>query len=96
MLPLQDGLEVCRAIRQEGSAVPVLMLTARDAVEARIAGLDSGADDYLTKPFDFGSSWRAFAPSSAAAGGPRHLPSFAPASSNWIRGPGVRAVEASR
>ena len=49
LLPLQDGLEVCRAIRQEGSAVPVLMLTARDAVEARIAGLDSGADDYLTR-----------------------------------------------
>ncbi len=54
MLPLQDGLTVCRKIREEGSAVPVLMLTARDAVEARIAGLDSGADDYLTKPFDFG------------------------------------------
>ena len=54
MLPLQDGLAVCRALREEGSAVPVLMLTARDAVEARIAGLDSGADDYLTKPFDFG------------------------------------------
>jgi DNA-binding response OmpR family regulator len=54
VLPLQDGLTVCRAIRQEGSAIPVLMVTARDAVEARIAGLDSGADDYLTKPFDFG------------------------------------------
>jgi DNA-binding response OmpR family regulator len=54
MLPLKDGLEVCRALRQDGHAVPVLMLTARDAVESRIAGLDSGADDYLTKPFDFG------------------------------------------
>lgn len=54
VLPLQDGLSVCRAIRREGSTVPVVMLTARDAVEARIAGLDSGADDYLTKPFDFG------------------------------------------
>ena len=54
VLPLQDGLAVCREIRREGSVVPVLMLTARDAVEARIAGLDSGADDYLTKPFDFG------------------------------------------
>jgi DNA-binding response OmpR family regulator len=54
VLPLQDGLEVCREIRRGGSAVPVLMLTARDAVEARIEGLDSGADDYLTKPFDFG------------------------------------------
>jgi DNA-binding response OmpR family regulator len=54
MLPLRDGLSVCRDIRRAGSTVPVLMLTARDAVEARIEGLDSGADDYLTKPFDFG------------------------------------------
>ncbi|HEY7475678.1 MAG TPA: response regulator transcription factor [Vicinamibacterales bacterium] len=54
VLPGTDGLTVCRRLRQQGSAVPVLMLTARDAVEARIAGLDSGADDYLTKPFDFG------------------------------------------
>ena len=54
MLPLKDGLAVCRSIRQSGSAVPILMVTARDAVEARIAGLDSGADDYLVKPFDFG------------------------------------------
>jgi DNA-binding response OmpR family regulator len=54
MLPRQDGLAVCREIRREGSVVPVLMLTARDAIDARIAGLDSGADDYLTKPFDFG------------------------------------------
>src|SRR5579864_9043039 len=54
MLPLKDGLAVCRNIRGSGSAVPILMVTARDAVEARIAGLDSGADDYLVKPFDFG------------------------------------------
>jgi DNA-binding response OmpR family regulator len=54
MLPVKDGLSVCQEIRSQGSVVPVLMLTARDAVEARIAGLDSGADDYLTKPFDFG------------------------------------------
>jgi two-component system copper resistance phosphate regulon response regulator CusR len=54
LLPLKDGLEVCRQLRDEGKSVPILMLTARDAVEARIAGLDSGADDYLTKPFDFG------------------------------------------
>ena len=53
-LPLLDGLAVCRQLRREGLHTPVLMLTARDAVEARIAGLDSGADDYLTKPFDFG------------------------------------------
>jgi two-component system copper resistance phosphate regulon response regulator CusR len=54
MLPRRDGFEVCREIRDAGSSVPVLMLTARDVVEDRIAGLDSGADDYLTKPFDFG------------------------------------------
>jgi two-component system copper resistance phosphate regulon response regulator CusR len=54
MLPLKDGLGVCRQLRGEGAVVPILMLTARDAVEARIAGLDSGADDYLTKPFAFG------------------------------------------
>src|SRR4026207_1455793 len=54
MLPQAAGRAVCRAICGEGSAVPVLMLTARDEVGSRIAGLDSGADDYLTKPFDFG------------------------------------------
>ena len=53
MLPVRDGLSVCRELRRGGSAVPILMLTARDAVEARIAGLDLGADDYVTKPFDF-------------------------------------------
>jgi len=54
MLPLADGLAVCRAIRESGNPVPILMVTARDAVDARIEGLDSGADDYLVKPFDFG------------------------------------------
>jgi two-component system, OmpR family, copper resistance phosphate regulon response regulator CusR len=54
LLPLKDGFEVCRQLRRDGLAVPILMLTARDAVEARIAGLDCGADDYLTKPFAFG------------------------------------------
>jgi two-component system copper resistance phosphate regulon response regulator CusR len=53
MLPVRDGLSVCREIRAAGSDVPVLMLTARDAIEARVQGLDAGADDYLTKPFDF-------------------------------------------
>ena len=53
MLPRRDGFEVCRELRSGGSAVPVLMLTARDAVEDRIAGLDTGADDDLSKPFDF-------------------------------------------
>lgn len=54
MIPEKDGFEVCRELRSTGSRVPVLMLTARDAVEDRIAGLDTGADDYLTKPFEFG------------------------------------------
>src|SRR5690349_17654208 len=54
MLPGLDGFEVCREIRRTGSHVPILMLTARDAVDARITGLDSGADDYLIKPFDLG------------------------------------------
>jgi len=54
MLPRRDGLSIAREARAAGLAVPILMLTARDAVQARIAGLDSGADDYLTKPFDFG------------------------------------------
>src|SRR5882672_4997153 len=54
MLPVKDGFAVCRTIRESGSLVPILMLTARDAVDARIEGLDCGADDYLVKPFDFG------------------------------------------
>jgi two-component system copper resistance phosphate regulon response regulator CusR len=53
MLPLKDGFEACRELRAAGSSVPVLMLTARDDVRDRIEGLDSGADDYLIKPFDF-------------------------------------------
>src|SRR5262245_49658249 len=54
MLPALDGFAVCRRIRASGGSVPILMVTAGDAVEARIEGLDCGADDYLTKPFDFG------------------------------------------
>jgi two-component system, OmpR family, copper resistance phosphate regulon response regulator CusR len=54
MLPKVDGLGVCRALREAGNAVPILMLTARDSVDARIEGLDCGADDYLVKPYDFG------------------------------------------
>ena len=53
MLPKLDGLAVCRRLRQQRRNVPVLMLTARDAVDDRVAGLDSGADDYLVKPFAF-------------------------------------------
>lgn len=53
MLPDVDGFEVCRRLRAAGRWPPVLMLTARDAVLDRVAGLDAGADDYLTKPFSF-------------------------------------------
>ncbi len=51
LMPGLDGLEVCRQIRRSGNEVPVLMLTARDAVGDRVAGLDAGADDYVVKPF---------------------------------------------
>src|SRR5438045_8942423 len=51
LMPGVDGLEVCRRIRRTGSKLPVLMVTARDAVATRVAGLDAGADDYVTKPF---------------------------------------------
>jgi two-component system, OmpR family, response regulator MprA len=51
-MPEVDGLEVCRRLRAQGDRVPILMLTARDAVADRIDGLDAGADDYLVKPFD--------------------------------------------
>jgi two-component system response regulator MprA len=51
LMPNMDGLEVCRRLRRSGNRVPVLMLTARDEVENRVAGLDAGADDYVTKPF---------------------------------------------
>ncbi len=54
MLPGRDGFEVCRELRERGVWAPVLMLTARNAVEDRISGLDAGADDYLPKPFAFG------------------------------------------
>jgi two-component system copper resistance phosphate regulon response regulator CusR len=52
MIPGRDGFEVCRELRASGSRVPIIMLTARDAVPDRVEGLDSGADDYLTKPFE--------------------------------------------
>src|SRR5437764_6148989 len=53
MIPAPDGFQVCRELRKSGKRMPILMLTARDAVEDRIEGLDRGADDYLTKPFEF-------------------------------------------
>lgn len=53
MLPEMSGFEICRHLRKQGNSLPVLLLTARDAIEDRVLGLDSGADDYLTKPFAF-------------------------------------------
>lgn len=53
LLPRKDGLTLCRELRKAGHSTPILMLTARDSVEDRIAGLDHGADDYLTKPFEY-------------------------------------------
>ena len=51
MMPRLDGLEVCRPLRSTGDDLPILVLTARDSVSERVAGLDAGADDYLPKPF---------------------------------------------
>jgi DNA-binding response OmpR family regulator len=53
LLPDVDGLSVCQTLRAEGNRTPIIMLTAKDAVSDRVRGLDSGADDYLTKPFEF-------------------------------------------
>ncbi|HEY1678589.1 MAG TPA: response regulator transcription factor [Candidatus Sulfotelmatobacter sp.] len=53
MIPAPDGFAVCKELRRNGQRIPILMLTARDAVEDRVEGLDCGADDYLTKPFEF-------------------------------------------
>jgi DNA-binding response OmpR family regulator len=53
MLPVKDGNTVCRELRLSGFRAPILMLTARDSIDDRVAGLDCGADDYLIKPFDF-------------------------------------------
>lgn len=53
MIPAPDGFEVCRRLRDSGLRIPILMLTARDTTDDRVRGLDTGADDYLTKPFEF-------------------------------------------
>ena len=53
MLPSMDGIEICSRLREAGNTTPILMLTARDAVSDRVGGLETGADDYLCKPFDF-------------------------------------------
>jgi two-component system, OmpR family, response regulator MprA len=54
LMPILDGLDTCRRLRERGDATPVLVLTARDAVDDRVTGLDAGADDYLVKPFALG------------------------------------------
>jgi two-component system response regulator MprA len=80
LMPGVDGLEVCRRLRRAGSRLPVLMLTARDAVENRVAGLDAGADDYLTKPFaleELLARIRALLRRSADADGPGAVLRFA-------------------
>ena len=64
MLPGVDGIEVCRRVRESGVWAPVLMLTARDGVADRVAGLDAGADDYLAKPFSFAELLAIFSSSS--------------------------------
>ena len=72
-LPGVDGFEVCRRLRADEIRTPILMLTARDGVEDRIAGLDTGADDYVLKPFDFGELFarvRALARRGPVARGP--------------------------
>src|SRR5580692_11814944 len=74
-LPDRDGMDVLRALREARIHVPVLILTARDAVEARVAALDSGADDYLVKPFAFAELVSRIGALTRRAGGPRWVPS---------------------
>uniref|UniRef100_UPI00245477DA response regulator transcription factor n=1 Tax=Nocardia carnea TaxID=37328 RepID=UPI00245477DA len=86
MLPKLDGFTVCRTLRAQGDDVPILMLTARGQVRDRVAGLDGGADDYLTKPFhlaEFFARLRALLR-------PRHPPPPAPRCGGGLgRGPGA-------
>jgi DNA-binding response OmpR family regulator len=72
MLPKLDGLTVCRRLRADGSATPILLLTARDSIQDRVSGLDTGADDYLTKPFAF-VELLARVRALLRRGGPQHL-----------------------
>jgi two-component system OmpR family response regulator len=74
MLPGLDGFEVCRRLRAGGHWVPVLLLTARHGVEDRVRGLDSGADDYLTKPFSFAELAARLRALVRRSGGPRQGP----------------------
>ena len=74
-LPDRDGLDVLRELRAQRIHVPVLVLTARDAIESRVAALDSGADDYLVKPFAFAELVSRIGALTRRAGGPRWTPS---------------------
>ena len=74
-IPAPDGFEVCRRLRTDGSKVPILMLTARDAVADRVEGLDAGADDYLVKPFQF-EELVARLRALLRRGGPAHAPTL--------------------
>ena len=72
MLPKLDGLTVCRRLRANGNTTPILLLTARDSIQDRVSGLDTGADDYLTKPFAF-VELLARVRALMRRGGPQHL-----------------------
>lgn len=74
MLPGRDGWQILQAVRTAGLDIPVLFLTARDAVEDRVHGLELGADDYLVKPFAFSNCWRACAACCAVAAARRRKP----------------------
>src|SRR4051794_24939147 len=71
MLPVRNGYAVCRELRTSGFRAPILMLTARDAIDDRVAGLDAGADDYLVKPFDFKELLARLRALARRSGGPR-------------------------
>jgi two-component system OmpR family response regulator len=103
-MPGVSGLDVIRTLRRERSAVPVLMLTARDSARDRVTGLDEGADDYLVKPFDFGELLARLRALQRRSGGPQ-MPtltvgdvSFDPASRRLLvdgRDPGLTTIELS-
>src|SRR2546421_2481831 len=81
LMPGLDGLEVCRRLRADGDPTPVLMLTVRNLVSDRVAGLDAGADDYLTKPFSLDellARMRALLRRASGTGEGLHLPRLAP------------------
>ena len=86
MLPGGSGFDLCRRLRAEGNTTPVLMLTALDAVDDRVRGLEAGADDYLTKPFAFRSCWRASRRWRAAVPRSRLRRTTSP-TSRWTCGP---------